>query len=75
MAGYHEKNLKEEERKRKTPKQTTVKLTMCIFLGDGKTEKFEEELRLRELMDFRMEKGFLLYRRLKKASPGLLTFK
>lgn len=31
---------------------------MCIFLGDVKTEKFEEELRLRELMDLGGEKGF-----------------
>lgn len=31
---------------------------MCIVLGDVKTEKFEEELRLRELMDFGGEKGF-----------------
>ena len=31
---------------------------MCIFLGDGKTEKFEEELRLRELMDLDGEKAF-----------------
>lgn len=58
MAKYHEKNLKKKRKEKKTPKQTTVKLTMCIFLGDGKTEKFEEELRLRELMDLDGEKGF-----------------
>lgn len=57
LAKYHEKNLKRRGKKR-NPKQTTVKLTMCIFLGDGKTESLEEELRLRELMDLDGEKGF-----------------
>lgn len=61
MAEYHEKNVKKKKKEKKTKKQTTVKLTMCIFLGDVKTEKFVEELRLRELMDLGGEKGFPVF--------------
>lgn len=61
MAKHHEKNLKKKKKEKKTKKQTTVQLTKCIFLGDVKTEKLEEELRLRELMDLGGEKGFPVF--------------
>lgn len=61
MAKYHEKNLKKKKKEKKTKRQTTVQLTTCIFLGDVKTEKLEEELRLRELMHLGGEKGFPVF--------------
>lgn len=51
------KNLKRRGKK-ENPKTNNSQADNVHFLGDGKTEKFEEELRLRELMDLDGEKGF-----------------
>lgn len=52
------KKKKEEERRKENPKPNNNHANNCFFLWDIKTEKFQEELRQRELMSLGREKSF-----------------